>query len=329
MDGSRDAVNRAIDAYWRQYRRRAARSAEAVNQKFAQATRTALAGGKRIRASIVLSVASSVSSARGGAPCPGGGNGSGGGAPGSGGFPTGAMDAAIGLEFIHGASLVIDDLPVFDNDLVRRGKPSIHAKYGTQMAMLVGGGMMSAGFAMLAIGGSDAWHARRVRDGADAGPRDAHIALLHEASRAVEVASSGQLEELRQEVTGLADLGLSSEDRLIRIARAKTGALFVLAMVAGFATGTGSAPTADETVLLHDAGNAIGVMWQIADDAADIGEDDPDSNLILKHGILVALRRFTEASRTLHAALGSLHLRCPFFTKLQQCLSGKLLAVPA
>ena len=46
---------------------------------------------------------------------------------------------ALAAEAAHTCGLVHDDLPAMDNDLLRRGKPTVHAKYGESMAILVGG----------------------------------------------------------------------------------------------------------------------------------------------------------------------------------------------
>ncbi len=45
---------------------------------------------------------------------------------------------AAGVEFIHSYSLVHDDLPALDNDAERRGKPTLHVKFGEDMAVLAG-----------------------------------------------------------------------------------------------------------------------------------------------------------------------------------------------
>ncbi len=64
------------------------------------------------------------------------------------------------LEMIHTYSLVHDDLPVMDNDLLRRGKPSTHARYGAAMATLAGDGLLNLAFetAFLAFDEEDASH---------------------------------------------------------------------------------------------------------------------------------------------------------------------------
>ncbi len=50
------------------------------------------------------------------------------------------------IEMIHTYSLIHDDLPALDNDLVRRGLPTCHAKYGEDMAILAGDGLLNFAF---------------------------------------------------------------------------------------------------------------------------------------------------------------------------------------
>lgn len=50
-------------------------------------------------------------------------------------------DIAVCLELIHTFSLIHDDMPEMDNDLVRRGKPSVHAAFGADIALLAGDGL--------------------------------------------------------------------------------------------------------------------------------------------------------------------------------------------
>lgn len=53
------------------------------------------------------------------------------------------MSVATAIELIHSYSLVHDDMPEMDNDTVRRGKPSVFAKFGVPTALLVGDGLLS------------------------------------------------------------------------------------------------------------------------------------------------------------------------------------------
>ena len=62
-----------------------------------------------------------------------------------------AAAAATAVEFLHCASLVHDDLPCFDDATERRGKPSVHAKFGERIAVLTGDALIVAAFQTLAV----------------------------------------------------------------------------------------------------------------------------------------------------------------------------------
>src|ERR1700712_2921658 len=61
-----------------------------------------------------------------------------------------ALRAACSVELIHAASLVHDDLPCFDDAAERRGQPTVHARFGESMAVLVGDALMAQAFEILA-----------------------------------------------------------------------------------------------------------------------------------------------------------------------------------
>jgi len=60
-----------------------------------------------------------------------------------------ALIPAVALEMIHASSLVHDDLPSLDNDLMRRGKPSCHVQFGEPIAILVGDSLLVMAFHIL------------------------------------------------------------------------------------------------------------------------------------------------------------------------------------
>ncbi|MFN4283960.1 MAG: polyprenyl synthetase family protein [Alphaproteobacteria bacterium] len=60
------------------------------------------------------------------------------------------LRAAAAVELVHCYSLVHDDLPAMDDDLLRRGQPSCHAKYGEATAILAGDALMTLAFELLA-----------------------------------------------------------------------------------------------------------------------------------------------------------------------------------
>lgn len=66
-------------------------------------------------------------------------------------------DFANAIELIHNYSLVHDDLPAMDNDDMRRGKPTVHKKFGEDMAILIGDGLLNKSMEkiLMAISKSD------------------------------------------------------------------------------------------------------------------------------------------------------------------------------
>ena len=64
------------------------------------------------------------------------------------GDPAPALPAALAIEVLHNYTLVHDDLPCMDDDAMRRGRPTVHAKYGYAQAVLVGDALQAAAFAL-------------------------------------------------------------------------------------------------------------------------------------------------------------------------------------
>jgi geranylgeranyl diphosphate synthase type II len=60
--------------------------------------------------------------------------------------PEQALPAAAAVELVHNFSLVHDDLPALDNDEVRRGSPSVWARYGEALAVLAGDALLAEAF---------------------------------------------------------------------------------------------------------------------------------------------------------------------------------------
>jgi geranylgeranyl pyrophosphate synthase len=60
-----------------------------------------------------------------------------------------AMRAACAVELIHAYSLVHDDMPCMDNDVLRRGKPTVHVRFGEAQALLAGDALQALAFELL------------------------------------------------------------------------------------------------------------------------------------------------------------------------------------
>ena len=177
----------------------------------------------------------------------------------AGGNPDDITVAACGLELIHTYSLVHDDLPALDDDVLRRGKPTVHVAFDEATAILVGDALLTEGLLLLARHPEgEAWAARRA-----------------EAAETVAEAISargmvgGQVEDL--EATGhLDDDGDILETRLDRIHRHKTGCLLRASVELGaILAGVDSSGRK----AFASFGENLGLAFQVADDILDATAD--------------------------------------------------------
>ena len=154
-----------------------------------------------------------------------------------------------GMEFIHTYSLVHDDLPAMDNDMLRRGLPTTHAKYGEDFGILAGDALLNLAYEVM----SDAT--------VNTGSADAARAMSVISKKAgIFGMVGGQC--LDVDLTG----EKLSEEELDFIFRLKTGALIEAAFMAGAIL----AGADDEKVkALGEAGLFTGMAFQIRDDILD------------------------------------------------------------
>lgn len=179
--------------------------------------------------------------------------------------------AAAAVELIHAYSLIHDDLPCMDDDVLRRGKPSCHVAFGEAIALLAGDALQSLAFEVLAR--------TPAREPA------AQIALLARASGASGMAG-GQAIDLATEGETL------SLDELERMHGLKTGALIRAAVRLG--ADCGRPMSADENDALDRYASAIGLGFQIVDDVLDV--EGTDSSLGKTAGKDAVQRKTTYAS---------------------------------
>lgn len=154
---------------------------------------------------------------------------------------------AMAVEIIHAYSLVHDDLPAMDNDLLRRGQPTCHVAFGEAMAILSGDAMQALAFEVLALGKNS--HTLEM------------IILLAKACGASGMAG-GQAEDLL--VVGQT----IEEAQLQKIHQAKTGALIQASIALGALSG--NALNAQMRIGLEKFGLAFGIAYQIQDDIFDV-----------------------------------------------------------
>ena len=151
---------------------------------------------------------------------------------------------ACAVELIHAYSLVHDDMPCMDDDVLRRGKPTVHVEYDEATALLVGDALQSLAFQVLAEGGA---HGEMFR-----------LLAVAAGSRGM---AGGQAIDLDAVGRQLA----VPELEFMHIH--KTGALIRAAVLLGFACGE-KISEADRASLDRYA-KAIGLAFQVVDDVLD------------------------------------------------------------
>jgi geranylgeranyl diphosphate synthase, type II len=158
-----------------------------------------------------------------------------------------ALPAACAVEMVHTYSLIHDDLPAMDDDDLRRGLPSCHAKFGEATAILAGDALLAQAFEVLAT---------QMEPAAVAARCCAELAAAAGACNLV----GGQEDDLKAQ---FAELGI---DDLERIHRRKTGAIMRASLrLGGIAAGASDIQLA----ALDRFGQKLGLAFQIVDDLLD------------------------------------------------------------
>jgi farnesyl diphosphate synthase len=189
-----------------------------------------LDGGKRLRPLLVLAACEAV-----------------------GGDRHAALRAAVAVELIHAYSLVHDDMPCMDNDVLRRGKPTVHVQYGEAQAMLAGDAMQALAFEVLTP---------EAGPGVDVPPE------LQARLVALLARSAGHAGMAGGQAIDLASIGIALDEAGLRdMHRRKTGALLQASVMMGAACGETSATS---RAALSDYGWAIGLAFQVVDDILDV-----------------------------------------------------------
>ncbi|TFY96850.1 polyprenyl synthetase family protein [Ramlibacter rhizophilus] len=163
-----------------------------------------------------------------------------------------ALRAACAVELIHAYSLVHDDMPCMDDDVLRRGKPTVHVQFGEARALLAGDALQALAFELLTPpeGVAPAIQARLCR-------------LLARAAGYAGMAGGQAID--------LASVGQSlDEASLRRMHQLKTGALLQASVMMGAACGDADA---DASAALERYGAALGLAFQVVDDILDVTAD--------------------------------------------------------
>ena len=165
-----------------------------------------------------------------------------------------ALRAACAVELIHAYSLVHDDMPCMDNDVLRRGKPTVHVQFGQAQALLAGDALQSLAFELLT-------------------PQDGSVdALVQSRCTALLARASGYWGMAGGQAIDLASVGQQlDETRLRQMHRLKTGALLLCSVQLGAACAP-DLPAAAQSALAR-FGEALGLAFQVVDDVLDVTAD--------------------------------------------------------
>ncbi|MBS0318662.1 MAG: polyprenyl synthetase family protein [Proteobacteria bacterium] len=164
-----------------------------------------------------------------------------------------ALRAACAVELIHAYSLVHDDLPCMDDDVLRRGKPTVHVRFGEARALLAGDALQALAFELLT-------------------PDDGSInPALQAALCRLLTRAAGHRGMAGGQAIDLASVGQPlSESQLRRMHQLKTGALLECSVAMGAACGV-PAPAAADALARYGA--ALGLAFQVVDDILDATAD--------------------------------------------------------
>jgi len=141
-----------------------------------------------------------------------------------------------------------------DNDVLRRGKPTVHVKFGEAGALLAGDALQALAFELLTPAGDEVAPAVQ-----------AQLCRLLASAAGSQGMAGGQ-------AIDLASVGLSLDETQLReMHRMKTGALLQGSVEMGAACGETQRP--DVLAALRDYGAAMGLAFQVVDDILDVIAD--------------------------------------------------------
>lgn len=167
--------------------------------------------------------------------------------------PDKILPFAAAIEMIHTYSLIHDDLPIMDNSDLRRGRPTCHKIYGSDMALLAGDALLTYAFEVIT-----SQHIVKDFD------NEILIKVVNEYSKA-----SGFRGLVGGQVMDMVTLSEEniSEDTILYIEKRKTAALIALPLKIG-----GILSKLDNTEIesLARFGEYLGISYQIQDDILDV-----------------------------------------------------------
>lgn len=199
------------------------------------------------------------------------------------------LKLATAVEWVHSYSLVHDDLPTMDNDLWRRGQPSVHAKFGESSAILVGDALLTGAFQVVSEANALAANVQKVSD-------EQVITIIRQLSQYAGANGMviGQIHDMQNHGHQKSDV---TYDWLLNDVYApKTAALISYAADIGGKLSQEMASTLVHPKTQYDLyqfGYDFGLAFQIQDDIDDFDQDNDEAVDSLPHLVGMAAAKRT------------------------------------
>ena len=155
------------------------------------------------------------------------------------------LDIACAIEYIHTYSLIHDDLPAMDDDVLRRGMPTVHVQFNEAIAILTGDTLLTMAFEKIS--------STRLNPAKS-------IKIIEILTKCIgpEGMAGGQVHDLEFQ---------GDKEKILHIHHMKTaelikGTILSAAEIVGLES--------PDLLTLSEAGIAIGIAFQMADDLLDV-----------------------------------------------------------
>ena len=210
---------------------------------------------------------------------------------------------SLGIEMVHNASLIIDDLPCMDNDDYRRGKPTVHKKYGVPVALQLSMILIRKSF-------------QKIYDTLK--PLDDNVEKIYIYNEIVNtnLGKDGLPMGQFMDINFLKNkIGLSSQKDYQNLIYKKTTTLFNLSFLLTFVLFENDK---EKISIMGKASKHFGIAFQLYDDFTDIDQDinSKTPNYILKYGCANTYIVFNKSCSKCIMYLEKMGIPHPFFTEL-------------
>lgn len=279
------------------------------NPKMQEISRHALSGGKRLRSILAYIIGKKIQEQQG--------------------YSIDLSKSIVFIEMLHNISLIIDDLPCMDNDKYRRGKETVHYKYGLVSAQVLSSYLLGKAFQLL---NSNIEEIKGLGIIDQEVLEENTIEIYKNINRNLGImgAASGQFIDTcpinpfmnKEEYVSQ----YSSKDDLEKLIYLKTTTFYEIAFVTSYLLSGGNKQYLDK---LKKAVKYFGLYFQLSDDFEDVEQDstrdlDCNPNFVVKFGKEKAEILFYEAMESFKKIMLELNIYDPVFDEINNYLINKV-----